>query len=161
MSGGEHTAIMKNQVKQLRRHAAAHFFYHLDQSANNDCACGPGCERNTRWLRQSSRKPCSKRMRQGGRGRDSIFSGSGGKAPIFAGKRPRCSMRWRAAVPNRVNGPLRSPGTGSSVRPPWCTTWKRCARRHRSPCMAQRRMPGLDCPVAVVPSSVLRALKRA
>ncbi|WP_126284696.1 complex I 51 kDa subunit family protein [Burkholderia stagnalis] len=54
---------MRIQVKQLRSHAAAHSFYHLDQSAINDCACaGLACfaaraDRPRVWQRAIDQQP--------------------------------------------------------------------------------------------------------
>ncbi|KWI64868.1 NADH dehydrogenase [Burkholderia stagnalis] len=54
---------MRTQVKQLRRHAAAHSFYHLDQSAITDCACaGLACfaaraDRPAVWQRAIDQQP--------------------------------------------------------------------------------------------------------
>lgn len=54
---------MRIQVKQLRRHAAAHSFYHLDQSAISGCACaGLACfaaraDRPRVWQRAIDQQP--------------------------------------------------------------------------------------------------------
>lgn len=54
---------MRIQVKQLRRHAAAHSFYHLDQSAITGCACaGLACfaaraDRPRVWQRAIDQQP--------------------------------------------------------------------------------------------------------